>query len=109
MSNTTPERIYVDNDYCDGDNQMWYYVGAEADYCYIRIDVHEAALAAEREACAQIAQRLSDEHLLLMDGKYAGDPIYHYHDGASDAGEIIADAITARDTGNSDMIDSDEE
>jgi hypothetical protein len=68
------------------------------DIRFVRADVAEAekksAVAREREACAQIAQRIADEHLKLMDSTtwYRKD----YHDGASDAGEQIADEISRR-------------
>jgi soluble cytochrome b562 len=92
-----PERIWPDkadvrdnflDTHCEGETE------------YIRADVAEAekkaAVAREREACAQIAQRIADEALRATEGLYAGDPEYHYQEGISDAGEQIADEISSR-------------
>jgi hypothetical protein len=74
------------------------YGGEDAEY--VRADVAEAdkraAVAREREACAQIAQRVADEALMKREESSPGDSYYHYHDGMSDAGEQIADEISSR-------------
>jgi len=70
--------------------------GEDNGVIWVRKDVADRMVAEEREACAQIAQRVSDENVAALDDLYAGDPGYHFHDGASDAAERIADLIDAR-------------
>jgi hypothetical protein len=113
MPEQVPERIYLqwhgdapEEDDLDSYNEdvTWAENKVfERDVQFIRADVAEdekkAAVAREREACAQIAQRVSDDHQRIIDRRlHAVDTFYHYQEGMSDAGEQIADEISRRAT-----------
>jgi hypothetical protein len=103
MLNNMPERIFAYLMPGGGDEKLRFWsprkhtqIGGEETE-YIRADVAEAAIVYEREACAQIAQRVADEALMEREEISSGDAYYHYNDGASDAAEEIAGEINRRE------------
>jgi hypothetical protein len=114
MSNNIPERIWLQwyGDSSDEDELCPNYEAVtwaedkifNRDIRFVRADVAEAekkaAVAREREACAQIAQRVADKYMKEYRASRT-DPdkvgMRQYYDGASDAGEQIADEISSRE------------
>jgi hypothetical protein len=109
MPNNIPERIWLQwhGDSSDEDELCPNYESVtwaedkvfDRDIQFIRADVAAAAVAREREACAQIAQRVADKYMKEYRASRT-DPdkvgMRQYYDGASDAGEQIADEISGR-------------
>jgi hypothetical protein len=108
MPNNMPERIWAFLMPGGGKSKLRFwkprplkqYGGEDAEY--VRADIAEAekraAVAREREACAQIAKKVADRHIPLMPDDRLPDGLGAHHRSSRHAANQIADEISNRDT-----------